>query len=386
MKISIKEAQRITSAHMPEQGIEVIPLMESCGRILAEDIIAEISQPPFRRSAMDGYALYKEDYVAGVSLPVACEIDAGDIHSCVLEPGTAVRIMTGARLPEGANLVVRQEDTDYGEDFVLIKKLPQTDNICPVGEDFLAGETLVEKGRKIDAQTMACIAAAGKQRVAVYRPPRVMLLTTGTELTEPGMKLKLGQIYNSNLVYLSARLLELGCRIVCQKQVEDNEQLIERELLKAEGSVDYIITTGGVSVGKKDFMEQILQKMDARILFHGIAIKPGMPTMFSMLGKIPVLSLSGNPYAASCLFEYLFPYHTPLCIETVLANSFKKPRPCLRIVRGFFDGKGVTVFVRQRNGATKEGVQANCFVELPAGDKPVPEGEKVVIFGPWNRK
>lgn len=385
MIVTLKEAQKIIADNKKIYKTEKLPLNKCFGRILAEDVFATIHQPPFRRSAMDGYAIYKDDsmtlnQIKEYSFKVKGEIDAGDCHEYTLGKNEAYRIMTGAKLPEGANWVIRQEDSIEENHCVRFTQITKRDNICPIGEDFSKGDLLVNKNQKIDAYIISCVAASGIKELLVYKKPRVAIISTGDELCSIDKSLQSGQIYDSSSIYLSSKLKQIGCEVIFNELVKDNIDKIMEVINYCLKIADFIITTGGVSVGNKDYMEDIMIKEEAKILFHGIHVKPGMPTMFSMIDKIPILSLSGNPYSASCIFELLFPFINKIYINTVLKNSYEKKRPQLRVVRGYFNGSDVYIPDNQKNGVIKTGIGTNCLVFLPMGDMPMVSNSKVCIM------
>lgn len=381
MIVTLKDAQTIVSDHIKIKNTEKLPLNQCFHRVTASNIYATIDQPPFRRSAMDGYAIYKEDTSLDKdhSFQVKGEIDAGDHHEYYLNKDEAYRIMTGAKVPDGANWVVRQEDAIEVDNSVRFTQILKRDNICPIGEDFSKGDLLVNQGQKIDAYILSCLAASGINELMVYKKMRVAIISTGDELCSIDKVLHQGQIYDSSSVYLSSRFKQFGCDVVYNKLVKDDISDIIKVIDDCKGNADLIITTGGVSVGNKDYMEEVMLKQEANILFHGIEVKPGMPTMFSMIGTVPVLSLSGNPYSASCIFELLFP-SDKLYIHTVLKNSYKKKRPQLRVVRGSFNGSDVYIPNNQKNGVIKTGIGTNCLVFLPEGEMLMETGSKVCIM------
>ena len=290
---------------------EKVELLRSIDRILAEDVYAHVSQPPFERSAMDGYAVRSEDiWTASSSNPVCLKVIdrvcAGEVTDKSVHAGEAIRIMTGAMIPEGADCVVKQEDTDYGEEQVKIYvSLAQKMNCCPVGEDFHQGDCLGWEGEKVDAYMMASMASGGIDSVPVRRKVRAAVITTGEELMPHGQPLLPGKIYNANLAYLTGRLLQLDCNLTEGIFVGDDADKITAAVEKCAEEADVILTTGGVSVGVKDLLPEIMKKLGADILFHGIDLKPGMPTMASLYAGKPVISLSGNPFSASAVFELL---------------------------------------------------------------------------------
>lgn len=396
MEITLEEARELICGATPPVGSERLPLVACIGRVLAEDFTALMDQPPFPRSAMDGYAVRSEDTVGACGIqPVCLEVEskvcAGDMASVALSPGKAVRIMTGGVIPKGADCVIRQEDTDYGEEMVRIyREAVPWMNYCRKGEDFSKGELLAEAGNTVDAYTVAVAAAAGRDALCVCRRIKAAVITTGDELCMPGETLGDGKIYDSNMAYLHSRLIQSGCVASGIYAAGDDLEQICKTVMRAKETSNLVITTGGVSVGQKDLIPQAMEQMGADILFHGIAIKPGMPTMFSMLQGVPVLSLSGNPYSASAIFELLA---QPLFAKmqgkkgsvlakrtAVLQNDYNKKSPARRILRGIYDGSGVHVPAEQSNGQMKAGIGSNCLVDIPAYSDRLKAGERVQII------
>ncbi len=374
------------------------PIEETLGMTLSEDIIAKVTQPPFRRSAMDGYALRYED-ITGITdkspktFPVIGCIYAGDNGEIDLPKGSAVRIMTGAPIPDNADVIIPQEMTDYGEDQVTIyHSLPQNANCVPRGEDFNEGDILAKKGQKIDAYTIAASVAGGIREAKVKRPIRAVVITTGTELADSDQPLKNGQIYNSNRAFFQNRLKEKGCIVAATLQVGDDVDTITKEIKTAmdEHQADLIITTGGVSVGKHDYLPDVIADIGADILFQGIAIKPGSPTMAARLKDTTILCLSGNPYSAIAMFEMLYPYYeqkaygrvknTLFPMEMPTVNGYPKASKKRRIVRGILESGGVYIPRDQKNGQLHGGIGSNCLVDIPAGTPMIHPGEQITVW------
>ena len=395
-RITLEEAQRLIFEAGMAVETETCPVLDCAGRVLAENIRAGMQQPPFARSAMDGYALKCADSkTAGETHPAVLKVIyktcAGDRPGRKLENGEAVRIMTGAIIPEGADCVVRQEDTDYGEEQVqFYKEAVPGQNCCKAGEDFGCGDILAKAGARVDAYTAAAAVAAGITELSVRRRLRAAIVTTGEELCEPGTALQPGQIYNSNRAYLQVRLAKYDCDVVYARMTGDDPDEIMAAVREAAEQADFVITTGGVSVGQKDQLPHVMEKLGARILFHGVAVKPGMPTMCSVLGNVPVLSLSGNPYSAFSLFELLIrPLMAGLCgepeyhytrVRTVTASGFPKASTGRRLLRGYYDGSQVYLAGKQQNGQLSGGIGSNCLVEIPAGSAAVESGQAVEII------
>ncbi|HBB61851.1 MAG TPA: molybdopterin molybdenumtransferase MoeA, partial [Lachnospiraceae bacterium] len=290
---------------------EEVSLENADRRVLAEDIRAERDQPPFPRSPLDGYALRSEDIRGAdrehpVALQVLTEVDAGHWTDRKVEPGTAVRIMTGAPIPEGADAVLRQEDSDYGEDTVLVyRSLKPWQNYCFQGEDYKAGACLMKAGLQLRAVEIGILAGLGRRKVRVYRKPRLLLMSTGDELAEPGTPLREGQIYDSNLHMLCAQCRIWDVDIAGRKLVQDQAEEAAEYLRQNVGQADLILTTGGVSVGKKDIMHEVYRILGVERIFWKVRIKPGMPTLAGMYEGKEIISLSGNPYGAAANMNLL---------------------------------------------------------------------------------
>lgn len=366
------------------------------GRTLARDVAALYDQPPFSRSPLDGYALQAADTAGAaperpVTLPVVDHLYAGDAARVPLGPGQAVRIMTGAMLPAGCDCVLRQEDTDQGEDIVRIyAALSPGDNLIRQGEDYRAGSLLLPAGTRLDAAAIGVLAGAGIDEVTVYRRPRVAVLATGDELVSPDTRpLPPGKIYGSNLALLLARLGELGLETVSGGQVGDDPALAAERMSSLLEECDLLITTGGVSVGQRDILHQVLPLMGAERLFWKVRLKPGGPAMFSLWQGKPILSLSGNPFAAAATFELLArpllaalaqePQLCPSRQAAVLDTPFPKASRGRRFVRGRFEGGHVTLPQGHASGMLRSLVGCNCLVDIPAGSEPLVPGQSVQV-------
>lgn len=373
---------------------EEVELNKAGGRILAQDMVAEFNNPPFDRSPVDGYACKAEDLAGAssehpVKLKVMEEIDAGQYSERVVEHGQAVRIMTGAAIPEGCDCCVYQERTDYGEDFVEIyTEQKQWDNYCFAGEDFKKGTTLLKKRTYIGYVEAAVLAGMGAAKVPVYRQPRIVLLTTGDEVVEPGNPLPAGKIYNSNMTMLSARLRELRIEPFYMEAVKDDPQIMAEKLKEAAEQADMIITTGGVSVGKKDIMHESLRLLNAERIFWRVKMKPGMPTLFSVynkegsnesvsekcMAKVPVISLSGNPFGVAVTVELLIRPALEKMMQNpaiglkevtgVMADDFVKGIKGRRFIRAYWeDGKFHLPNGLHSNGVLSSMAGCNCLID-----------------------
>ena len=375
---------------------ESVPLMEAVGRVLAAPVRAWHDQPPFPRSPLDGYAVRSEDIKDAspdhpVCLKVLCETDAGHVSDVCVTPGTAVRIMTGAPIPDGADCVIAQEKTDYGEETAQIYgSVPAGGHYCQQGEDYKAGDLILEKGTTLGAVEAGVMAGLGCSEAAVYRRPRVAVITTGDELIMPGEPLKGGKIYDSNLYTVVTRLKEFGAEIVFADLVNDVAEEAAKMVSEAAEKADLVITTGGVSVGKKDIMHEVIRILGCEQLFWRIAIKPGMPTLSAEYDGKLLICLSGNPYGAAANTELLVrPILAkmsarsdlePKRVKAVCENGFPKKSPVTRYVRAnYSDGH-----VRIPDGSDSSGILStmcgcNCLIEIPAGTKRLDRGDSVWV-------
>lgn len=375
---------------------EWVSLWDSVGRVLARDVYADRDQPPFPRSPLDGYAVRSEDIKKAskecpVRLRVLCETDAGHVSEYPVSPGTAVRIMTGAPIPDGADCVVGQEDTDFGEEMVQIyESVDSYQNYCFAGEDYRAGTRIMKKDMVLGAVAVGVLAGMGMEKVPVYRRVRTALITTGDEIVLPGEPLLPGKIYDSNLYALGTRLASWGMDVTCRERVKDDAKEVAARIEKVAEYADIVITTGGVSVGKKDIMHEVLEILGCERIFWRIAIKPGMPTLCGEYRGRLLICLSGNPYGAAVNLELLV---RPLLAEmsgkkelevkrvrAVLENSFPKKSGVTRYVRARYEeGK-----VRIADGSNASGIlsnmcECNCLIEVPAGTERIDAGEEVCV-------
>lgn len=396
MRISLEQALNILMDHVTHGKTERKTLEDCLGLVLSEDVYALLDMPPFSRSAQDGYALCSKDSIGAtgenpVKLKVAGKIYAGDHLDVQVRPGEAVRIMTGAMVPAGADCVLRQEDTDEGEDVVQIyKEVEPGCSICFKGEEYKKGHTLLHEGTKIDAAALAVASGNGIMELPVYRRVKAAVVSSGSEVVEPGTPLTPGKIYNTNTVYMKARLHQLGAQVMMSRTVGDELEIMEDALKEAANQAELVITTGGVSVGQKDLTEEALLSIGAEILFHGIAIKPGMPTLAAEKDGVLFIGLSGNPFSAAIPFEMFVREILSLKMgdpdlklrrETLTAvTGFSKNSRRRRFLRGKAEGKEVWLPDQQANGQMRSMVGCNCLIEIPAGSGPVKAGDKVEVL------
>ncbi len=374
-----------------------LPLLEALHRVAAEDVTSPVAVPPFDRSPLDGYALHSED-IAGASRehPARLRVIGEACAGCgeVFHParGEAVRVMTGAPVPKECDCVIRQEDTDEDMDWAeMYAPVGHGKNICWAGEDLTLGAVLVHAGEKLTATHLAVLASAGVTRVKVYRRVRVALLCTGDELVQPGQPLPFGKIYDSNRTALTARLMELGAELVELGEAPDDPAQVVALLKDAAARADVILTTGGVSVGKKDIFHQVLPLMGAERLFWRVAMKPGSPLLCGMYAGKLLICLSGNPFGALCCFEvFAVPVLKRLGgyrdvasrrVRTRVRGSFPKASHGRRLIRAAFDGTAVTPAAgNHSSGSLSANIGCNCLIDIPAGTGPLQANDEVEVI------
>lgn len=279
---------------------EAVALADAQGRTLAEEVVAGRDQPPFRASAMDGWAVRTAD--APGRLTIVGESAAGHPHDRPLRPGEAVRIFTGAVVPEDADAVVIQENAERQGDHVVIPAVTDPRHVRPAGQDFRAGDQLLKPGLRLDPWRLSLAASAGRARLSVARRPRVVVLSTGEEVVEPGAEPGPFQIFNSGTTALTALIRAWGAEPAPLTSVGDREDLIADAVAGAGG--DVVVTLGGASVGDHDLVKPALGRLGLSMIVESVAVRPGKPTWFGTLADgRRVLGLPGNPASAMVCAE-----------------------------------------------------------------------------------
>ncbi|HFD0307681.1 molybdopterin molybdotransferase MoeA [Clostridium perfringens] len=400
--IALEEALEILNKNTKALKSEVVSIKDSLKRVLYGDVKSKINNPPFNKSVFDGYAFKSEDSKGTskenpIELKIVDEIFAGMWPEIEIKHGEAIRIMTGAPIPMGADCVLKQEETERHGDLVKIfKEMKSYENISFMGEDIKIGETLIKKGKRLDYADLGIMASSGISEVLVYKKPRVSIISTGDEVCDINSTLKPGKIYDSNLYSLSARIEELGYNVLSMEHVGDNILKIGEAIEKAFEKSDIVFTTGGASVGEKDLMQKVSESIGFERLFWKIKIKPGSAVVCSKKEEKILISLSGNPNAALTTFELL---GKPVLKKLegkeeninikrekgVLMDSFSKKSPQRRFLRGnvIYDEKGAKVYITQiksGNGILSSLLNANCLIEIEKGNEGLNRGEVVNII------
>jgi molybdopterin molybdotransferase len=297
--LSVAEAQARILAAMPVLPAEVVALAEAFGRVLAEDAAARVTQPPTPVSAMDGYAVRGADVAsAPATLAVIGEAPAGHLFDGTVGPGQAVRIFTGGAVPDGADTIVIQEDTEADGATVIVREAtPAGRYVRPAGLDFKAGEVGLRANRRLKARDVGLAAAMNLPWLTVRRRPRVALLATGDEIVRPGEPLGRGQIVSSNATAMAALVRAAGGEPVDLGIAADEAGALRRHAAAARGA-DLLVTLGGASVGEHDLVRDALADDGLALNFWQIAMRPGKPLMFGRFGDIPLLGMPGNPVSS----------------------------------------------------------------------------------------
>ncbi|MCA2012872.1 molybdopterin molybdotransferase MoeA [Cereibacter sphaeroides] len=373
----------------PGARVETVALAQAAGRVLAAPASARRAQPPFRSSAMDGYALRDAELAIGATFTVVGEAAAGHGWDGTVQPGQAVRIFTGAPVPEGADHVVIQEDVARDGDIITIQpNLGQGPNIRPAGGDFDEGFTLTPP-RVLNARDLALLAAMNVPHVTVRARPRVALLATGDELVMPGEDPTRDQIIASNTFALKAMVDAAGGEGLILPIAPDRRDALEIAMGEMAQS-DIAVTIGGASVGDYDLVGQVGEALGMRRAFYKIAMRPGKPLIAGQLGGVPYLGLPGNPVSA-VVTGHLFllpmvrrwlglPSVAPLRQQAVLGEDVGPTGPRTHYMRARLVDGVVTPFPSQDSALLGVLVDADCLLERPSGDGPRKAGDSVSVL------
>jgi molybdopterin molybdotransferase len=404
--LKVKDAKQRIRPFIHLQQLEKTSLLESLGRVLAEDIIAPEAMPHFCRSGVDGFAIHSDETVHAsptepVELEVIEDIPCGSVPRYRVKKGQASRIMTGAMLPEGADAVVMLEMCEEASASnnkvrrVSVKKsMHPSENVAHVGVEVQPGELLIPRGTKVGAAQCSVLAAFGFEHISVYSKPKVAIFATGSELLEVGQPLEPGKIRNSNAYLVSALVREAGGEPIQIGTIPDDAEQAEAAILHAFQIADMVLTSGGVSVGDYDVLVDVLSNWSGQLLFNKIGMRPGSPTSAGVLDGKFLFALSGNPGACFVGFElFVRPALLgmlglkriyPKEIQAYLAEDFTKGIAVERYVRGtlvFEQGKvWAKPLPRDKSSMMVSTMDTEVLIVIPPGGKGATAGELVTVL------
>ncbi|MBN1835387.1 MAG: molybdopterin molybdotransferase MoeA [Spirochaetales bacterium] len=372
---------------LPARGLtERLPLLQCLGRALAEEVRSTVDSPPFAKAAMDGYAVAGDEDLQSYRLVET--IAAGTIPRRTLQRGECAKIMTGAMLPVGAGKVIRVEYTEEVDGAVRVVTPEPARNIIERGENLKAGEPALGP-QMLRPQDVGILASLGVASVRVALPPQVGIVTTGSELAEPGEQLRPGAIYNSNGWQLCAQVSRVGCPYTYYGTVADEPESLEKAVARALEENDVVLLSGGVSMGDLDYVPQVVRRTGARILFHKLAIKPGKPTLFAQKKDKYLFGLPGNPVSTFVIFEvfvktllyrWMGLEHRPAVVRARLAETLRRrdaERVDFRPVR--LEGAAVRPLSYHGSSHLNALGAADGLIRIERGNREIKEGSELDV-------
>jgi molybdopterin molybdotransferase len=390
--ISVHEAKSLILSTIPVLYAESMPLAKAVGHVLADDLLAPLALPPFRQSSMDGYAVHHADITqAGTTLPVVAESRAGTEVPLMLERGTAVHILTGAPVPDGATAVVMREKVDRVGGSATIQLYPVLDNenVRAIGQQIKKGDVALPQGTYLTPGSVGFLAGLNINTVKVYRKPSVGILVTGDELVQPDAEgtLRFGQIYESSSAMLASVLRAEGITDIMTRYVADDAATTAAALRELAEANDVVLSTGGVSVGDYDFVGTSLEEMGVEEVFYKVRQRPGKPLYFGRNDDTFIFALPGNPAATLvCYYQYVLPalrllsgrkdgFLPTLKLPITHAFSFKGERD--EFLKATATTTSVTPLEGQESFVLRSFAIANALIYLPSTQNTVQPGDLV---------
>ncbi|MCS7191393.1 MAG: molybdopterin molybdotransferase MoeA [Armatimonadetes bacterium] len=390
--------EKLLGEAMPVKRTEKLALTQAVNRVLAETVTAPFDVPPFHRAAMDGYAMRASDISEAsssnpVSLKLVGSVYAGELPISAVTKGTCVKVATGAPVPEGADCVVPFEDTEQdGETVRVLKALPALSNITEKGADIRQGSIVLNEGTFLTPAKIGVLAALGLDKVEVYDKPKIAILPTGNEIAKPGTSLQVGQIYDINTYTIASLAKQHGCEPLPREIVSDEPEALLRALEEATSIADCVVFSAGSAVGERDLLPKILSER-GKVFFHGLAVRPGRPTLTAILdGKI-VVNLPGFP--TSCLMMAMvllvpvwrkmarLPQWQPNTVTATLTNDVHSPeglRQFLTVRLRRQDEGFVAESAYKESGTITSLSEADGFIVIPEEVTYLPAGTKVTAI------
>jgi molybdenum cofactor synthesis domain-containing protein len=383
-------------------GEEQVSISDAYDRVLAQDVVSPMDIPPFSRSTVDGYAVKATDTFGAsedkdINLRFCGHVAIGEAPAVTVEEGSAAEIVTGAPLPDGADAVVMVEYTSRQGDKVFVRRpVARNTNIMAKGSDIRKGETVLKKGRVLGSREIGALAAIGLTDVTIYRRPKVAVLSTGGEVVEPGTILPPGKIFDINVHTLSAAVVECGGEAINLGIVPDEKDMLKRALEQALASSDAVLTSGGVSVGPKDFTPQVVDSLGKPgVIISGVAVKPGKPLTIAVVEGKPVFSLPGNPTSSLFMFTV---FVRPILLRLAGRTEEEIPKVKAVAAQKMFPARGRRTFTMVNLAYNKDGTllvspvptglsgaittmtKADGFVEISEKQQFVDAGTEIDVF------
>lgn len=386
--ITVEQAIIILKENIPKSIKIHLSLIDAHQQVLAEDVISPINMPPFRQSAMDGFALNMHE---GLTYKIIGEVKAGDYSSIELRPGEAIKIFTGAAVPNSANSVIQIEKTTVNNETLLLNEVvkPNT-NIRQIGEQIKINEIALTKSTQLNAAAIGFLASLGITQAKVYKKPSVGILVTGNELVKPGNDLPLGKIYESNSIMLQAALHESGIKNCAIYEAKDDLEGTIQSIQKALNENEIILITGGISVGDYDFVQRALDELSVETLFYKVNQKPGKPLLVGKIKHKLIFALPGNPAASLiCFYVYVKPTinlivgelsSSDIFLQKTIDNNFTVNSTKSQFLKAKYTEESVTILTHQNSSMLNTFALANCIVHLPEGNYELKQGSKVQIY------
>ncbi|MFV0304194.1 MAG: gephyrin-like molybdotransferase Glp [Moheibacter sp.] len=392
--VSVSEAKSIIKNQISLTPKHELPILDALGFYTAETITATMDVPSFDNSAMDGYGFRFEDLKDSSELKVVETVQAGiATDNFILGKGEAVRIFTGAKIPDGVDTVVVQEKVERNDNKIYFDKttVNKGDNIRPKASQTKSGTTIVEKNTHVNHAVIGFLAGFGIEKVAVYQRLKIGLVYTGNELVELGQPIKEGEIYNSNSYTLRAALQEINHEFTLIQHTKDIAEATYSKLKSALDEVDILLVTGGISVGDYDYVKPALERIGVTELFYKINQKPGKPLFFGKLKKKTVFALPGNPASVfSCFHQYVKPFilgcfgrnNFEEDMDFAISESSvkKKTKEQTQFLKAVYKQGKVRILGAQESYKMDSAAQANCLLEFPEGTTAINVDEKVKIW------
>jgi molybdopterin molybdotransferase len=386
--VSVQDAFSILKNNLPESKETEYSLLRARKHVLSQNLNSTINMPPFRQSAMDGFALCLHD---ALEYDIIGEIKAGDTYQLNLLPGQAIKIFTGAAVPDSAQAVIQIEKVMAKEGVLQLQEHPKSGaNVRPIGEQISQGDLALEKGTQLNAAAIGFLAGLGFTSVKVVKKPAIGIVITGNELVKPGNPLEYGKVYESNAVMLQSALKDAYFDAITLYEVNDDFENTKNKLREALSDNDVVLVSGGISVGDYDFVARALKELEVETLFYKVNQKPGKPLFAGKLKDKIVFALPGNPAAClTCFYVYVLPtlailsgnatsYNQTKLIP--LAHDYSVNNSRCQFLKASIEGDAVTILSHQNSSMLNTFSVANGLVYVENGEYELEKGEKVEVY------